>query len=177
MNLASILSSTIDAGKRLLKFAIKGPKDVQTAGEAMPFGLDSVPVKGIAALVLRTTEDGKIYIAGYLNKNQKSAIGEFRSFATNEDGVEVFYTWMKNDGTMEIGGDQNFAVRFNELKTEFNKLKDDYNDLAQKWTAFASAYAPGSPSTTGTPPTLAGQNANQNTSNIDDSKNEKIKTI
>ena len=177
MNLTSILSATIEAGKRILKFASRGKNDVQTAGEAMPFGLDSVPVKNIAALLLRTTEDGKTYIAGYINKNQKAEAGEFRTFATDADGAEVFYTWMKKDGTMEIGGNQNFAVRFNELKEEFNKLKKSHNDLLGEYkthTHTVPGVTAGSGSTTSST-TVSTQVDND--SNIDHAKNDKIKTI
>jgi len=49
--------------------------------------------------------------------------GEFRTYSTDKDGVEKFYTWLKNDGTYEVGGNDDFLVRYNELAAGFNQLK------------------------------------------------------
>ena len=69
------------------------------------------------------------------------------------------------------------GVKFNELKIEFNKLKDDHNTLANKWNTFCTAYVPGSPTVVGLPPTLTTSTVIANNSNIDNAKNDKIKTI
>lgn len=173
-----VISTSINSLKqRVVKFLASGRGNVQTALEISPYGVDSNPIKGMIAIYGKTNNTGETIIVGYINKNQKAGIGEFRTFATDADGVEKFYTWMKADGTMEIGGVANFAVKFNELKIEFNKLKDDHDDLVTKWNAFCTAYVPGSPSVTGLPPTLSTSTVTPNTSNIDQAKNDKIKTI
>lgn len=179
MNFVKIDSTTIDDLKRrIVKFLRLGKKDIQTSFEINPFGIDSAVPKDFIALYVPTGEKGKTAILGYINKNQLAATGGLRLYSTTEDGkTEKFYVYLTNDGFLELGGTANFAVKFNELQTEFNKLKADYNSLAGKWNTFVGTYAPGSPSTVGTPPTLAGQNAPVNTSNIANAKNDKIKTI
>ncbi len=179
MNFVKIYSTSVDSLKRRIpKFLRLGKNDIQTAFEINPFGIDSAVPKDWIALYAPTDEKGKTAILGYINKNQLAATGGFRTYSTTEDGkTEKFYVYLTNDGFLELGGTANFAVKFNELKTEFNKLKTDHNNLVAKWNAFCGSYVPGSPSTVGTPPILGTSTVPANTSNIDNSKNDKIKTI
>lgn len=176
-NFVKILSSQLKNAVREIKILRYGKSDVQTPSEILPYGLDSNPIKDMIAMYAPTDQKGETAIIGYINKNQKAGIGEFRTFCTDANGIEKFYTWMKVDGTFEIGGTTNWAVKFNELKIEFNKLKDDHNTLANKWNTFCTAYVPGSPTVVGLPPTLATSTVIANNSNIDNAKNDKIKTI
>lgn len=163
--------------QRIVKFLGWGKNDTKTSFEVSPYGLDSNAINKTIALHCPTSDKGKTVILGYLNTNQKAGIGEMRIFATDGDGIEKFYVWLKSNGIIEIGGDVNYAVKYNELETEFNKLKDSYNDLADKWNQFCTAYTPGSPSVLGTPPTLSTSTVLPNTSDITNTKNDKIKTI
>lgn len=174
-NFVKVISTEIDTLKRrIVKVLRFGKSDVQTAIECGPYGIDSNPIKDMVAVYGETTEKGKVTIIGYINKNQKAGIGEFRTFATDENGTEKFYTWMKSDGTMEIGGGANFAVKFNELKTEFNALKQSHNDFLTEYKTHTHVLT--LTSGTGTAaPTVSTQTPN--TSNIDNAKNDKIKTI
>lgn len=171
--LVKVISTEIDNLKRrVVKILRFGKSDVQTCIEANAYGIDSNPIKDMVAIYAETGEKGKVAIIGYLNKNQKALVGEIRLFSTDDKGTEKFYTWLKNDGTYEIGGDTNYAVKFNELKNEFNKLKDNYNNflLAYNTHVHTGGTISGSTGTT-TPSTET------NTSNIDNAKNAKIKTI
>lgn len=173
MNLVKVISTnTNDLKQRLIKVLRMGRSDVQTPIQSTPYGFDSNPVKDMIAVYSKTETDGSTVIIGYLNKNSIAAIGEVRLFSTDENGVEKFYTWLKNDGTIEIGGNQNFAVKFNELKTEFNKLKQSHNDLLTEYKTHVHTGGTLSGSTGATVSTQL-----PNTSNIDNAKNDKIKTI
>jgi len=173
MNLVKVFSSnTNDLKQRLIKVLRMGKGDVQTSIQATPYGLDSNPIKDMIAVYSKTETDGSTVIVGYLNKNSIAAVGELRLFSTDANGVEKFYTWLKNDGTIEIGGNQNFAVKFNELKTEFNKLKRSHNDLLTEYKMHVHTGGTISGSTGTTTSTLLA-----NTSNISNAKNDKIKTI
>lgn len=171
--LTKVISTEIDNLKRrVIKVLRFGKSDVQTCIEALPYGIDSNPIKDMVAVYAETSEKGKIAIIGYFNKNQKAAVGELRLFSTDANGFEKFYTWLKNDGTMEIGGNTNFAVKYNELQTEFNALKKSHNDLLTEYKTHVHAVtAVGSP----TAATISTQTPN--TSDITQSKNDKIKTI
>lgn len=174
MNLVKVFSSnTNDLKQRLIKVLRMGKGDVQTSIQATPYGLDSNPIKDMIAVYSKTETDGSTVIVGYLNKNSIAAVGELRLFSTDANGVEKFYTWLKNDGTIEIGGNQNFAVKFNELKTEFNKLKQSHNDFLTEYKTHTHAGVSSGGSSTAAP--ISTQLANS--SNIDNAKNDKIKTI
>lgn len=129
MNLSKILSTSFDdLQRRIVKVLRKGKSDVQTAMEAAPFGIDSNPLKDMIAVYAPTEEKGKTVIIGYLNKNQLADVGETRLFSTDSDGTLKFYAWLKNDGTMEIGGNDYHMVRYEKLAEAFNELKQDFND-------------------------------------------------
>lgn len=130
MNFVKVISSELDKLKRrIIKVLRFGRSDVRTPLEASPYGIDSVPVKDLIAIYSETGQDGDTVIIGYLNKNRLADIGENRLFSTDENGVLSTFIWLKNDGTMEVGGDTDFMVRFSELETGFNQLKSDLNSL------------------------------------------------
>jgi len=173
-NFVKVISTEIDTIKRrVVKILRFGKSDVQTALECGPYGIDSNPIKDMVAVYAPTEEKGKVAIIGYINKNQKALPGEFRMFSTDANGTEKFYVWLKNDETIEIGGDSNFAVKFNELKTEFNALKTDYNNHINEYNLHTHLGVTVGSGATG----ITTPSTNTNTSNIDNAKNDKIKTI
>ncbi len=178
MQLVTVISNEVDAlFQRIIKFRRFGKSDVQTSPQVAPYGTDSNPIKDMIAVYSATSEKGETVIIGYLNKNQLADIGEHRTFSTDEDGNVQFFVWLKNDGTLQLGGDSKHLARFEELKSGFDQLKDDLNDMKNKWNAFTLAYVQGGPSSVGTPPTLAGQDSQVSTASIDDSKIDEIKTL
>lgn len=175
MNIVEIISSKLKSSYRWLKFYRYGRVDTMERRESLPYGVDSNPVKGTRAVFTTTSSAGQGVVIGYINTNQKADVGEFRTYATDSDGNEVFYTWMKNNGTMEIGGDQDNMVRYSELESAFNELKQDFNNHLINWNAFALAYVPGGPTAVGTPPTaLDSQSSN---ADISGAKIDEIKTL
>lgn len=173
MNLVKTISSEANSLKQLLVKVLRyGKSDVQTPIQALAYGLDSNPIKDMVAVYSKTDSDSDALIIGYLNKNSLAESGEYRTYCTDDNGVEKFYTWMKKNGTIEIGGDTNYAVKFNELKEEFNKLKQSHNDLLTEYKLHVHILSV--PAITAAP-TVSTQSPN--TSNIDLSKNDKIKTI
>lgn len=182
MKLLSVLSTSLDTAKRLVAKVWNGKSDTRTAKQYGPYGFESNPIKGMIAIYSRTELDGSEAIIGYLNKNCTTGLGESRVFSTDENGAFKFGIWLKSDGTALIGTSEtpgsytNFAVKYNELKQENDKLKSTVDSLVQKWNAFCAAYVPGSPTVTGSPPTLATSTVIANTSDFSLIKNEKIKT-
>jgi hypothetical protein len=120
--------------QRIVKFFRLG-RDVQTAVEVAPYGIDSNPIKDIIAIHAETAEKGKSVIIGYINKNQLAGIGESRIYSTDANGVLKTSIWLKNDGVMEIGGDTDFMVRYSKLEQAFNELKTDHNKLVDAFNA------------------------------------------
>lgn len=161
MNLVKIISSTIESGKRIVKFLKSGLKDVQTSHEAMPFGVDTNAPRDTIAVYSPTSQNGRTVIIGYINVNQLADVGESRYYSTNTSGTDVqMYLHLKNDGTAEFNGSDDFMVRFNALKLGFDQLKTEFN-------AHLHTGNLGAPTT---PPTIP------STASIDNSKLDKIKT-
>ena len=139
MNLVTVISSEANNLKQLLVKVLRfGKNDVQTPIQASPYGCDSKPIKDMIAVYSPTGTDGNTVIIGYLNKNSLAGIGEYRTFSTDAQGVEKFYTWLKNDGTIEIGGNTNYAVKYNQLKIEYDKTKQYLTTLKTATGTLAS---------------------------------------
>ena len=176
MNFVKIISTELDKiSRRVIKFLRYGKGDVQTAHQVAPHGIDSNPVKDMVAIFGETGQKGETVIVGYLNKNVLAAAGETRIYATDADGALKIYAWLKNDGTMELGGNAKHLARFEELKTGFDQIKTDLNNLITAFNAHMHATAgtgPPSPPTPG-----AGIPATASTASIDSSKINEIKTL
>ena len=162
MNLVKVISTSIEQSVRFIKFLRYGKDDIQEVREVAPFGFDGNAPKDMIALYSATAEKGKPVIIGYINKNQIADVGELRIFSTNESLAEQFYLHLKNDGTAEFGGSDDFMVRYNELESAFNDLKADFNSLVTTYNSHVHPYVglvatvPGNTSptpSTGTPST------------------------
>lgn len=131
----------IEAGKRFLKVIQYGAK---TADVVAPFGEDSAPLKDMIALYAETAETGDSFIIGYINSQQIAQPGEKRIFSLQSDGSLSIDIHLKADGTMEIGGNSDFAVRYNELNAELQLQNTALNLEFSKIAIAINALAPGS---------------------------------
>lgn len=160
ISLSKVKSSLLSKGLRILKVFEFGAK---TGNECMPFGEDSNPLKEMTAVLVNTKDKGTPIIIGYINRNQISQIGEKRIYSLKTDGSLSSYIWLKNNETIELGGNADNLVRFNSLKSGIDTKDDLINqELAKISLAISSvggAYTPASIST-----------------NIDASKIENIKS-
>jgi len=143
MNLVKIISTSIKNGRRIVKFFRMGLKDVQTSVEVSPYGIDSNPIKDIIGVYTQTTSKGDTYIIGYINKNQQAGVGELRTYATDTTGTEKFYTWIKSDGTYEIGGNSDNAVRYSPLNSGLQSYKASVDNHLTLIETAINALAPG----------------------------------
>lgn len=148
MNLTKVISTAFDGIKRrLVKVQRMGKNDVRTPFEALPYGLDSNPIQDMVCVYSPTGENGKDVIVGYLNKNQLADVGEFRTYSTDAEGNLKFYTWLKNDGTMELGGTADNLVRYQKLSDELttfqNKLTTQLSLIAAGIATAGGSYSPG----------------------------------
>lgn len=174
ISLVKIIDTTIDNLKRrVVKFLRLGGKDVQSSLQAEPYGVDAHPIKDMIAIYAKTGEKGKTVIIGYINKNQQALIGEHRLFSTDKNGVEKAFLWLRNDGNLEVNGDDDNMVRFSELKTEFDKLTSDFNSLV---STFNTHVHPGV--TAGGASTLVTVTSGApSTADIADAKIDEVKTL
>jgi hypothetical protein len=124
LNITKVISTSFDdLQRRIIKVLRKGKSDVQTPMESAPFGIDSNPIKDMIAVYGQTEEKGKTVIIGYIDKNKLAASGETRLYSTDNNGNLKTYVWLKNDGTMEIGGNTKHMVRYEELNTALQNFK------------------------------------------------------
>ncbi len=187
LGIVKVISSAYDKTKRLVVKALfmgtitDGKGDIREPLEVSSFGIDSNPTPDKRGLYTTTTTIGKYYIIGYLNTNRKSAVGETRIFSTDSVGAFKYNIWLKSDGKALMGTSDdpeayaNFAVKFNELKTEFNELKSKYNALVSTFNAHVhvvSGIFPGVGVATVAVPASPGSSS---TANIDNAKNADIK--
>lgn len=176
VTLVKTIATKLEDAYRHIKVQVMGKNDIQTPAEALPYGIDSNPVKDLVAVYAASTVKGEPVILGYLQKNRLAELGALRLYATDDAGAEQNYIYLRADGTIEVGGSADNMVRYSELETAFNDLKSDHNRLAAKWDAFTAAYVPGSPATVGLPATLAGSAVGASTADITPAKIDEIKT-
>lgn len=148
MQTLKVIASTLDKlGRRLVKAYRYGVIDVQTPLQANPPGLDSSPIKDMVAVYSKTDEDGTRAIVGYFNKNQVAAEGESRLYSIDANGNLKTYIWLKNTGTMELGGNADNAIRYSPLSSELDNFKTQIQDelvkIATGITTAGGAYTPG----------------------------------
>ena len=124
ITLSKIRSFIIEEGARILKVEQYGPKTVQ---EAAPFGDDSGPIENLTAIYAETAETGEPVIIGYINENQLAGVGEKRLYSLDENGNIAFFIWLKADGTFEIGGNIDNAVRYQKLDDALQAQKNAIN--------------------------------------------------
>lgn len=123
--LTTVIKSFIEKGRQIVKVLRYGEHDVQEAEQVAPFGIDSAPVKGMVAVFAETSVSGEPIVVGYMNEDALAQMGETRLFATNADGKLKTFIWLHNDGTMELGGKVDNAVRYMPL----NQGLQNYNAL------------------------------------------------
>lgn len=141
MTFSVVKENLIKAGRRALKVLEYGAKTADVVG---PFGDDSAPLKDMIAIYSQTGENGDNVIIGYLNSNQISQPGEKRIFSLKPDGSLSFALHLKTDGTCEIGGSTDNAVRYTPLNDALQLLQTAINTEHTKIATAINALAPGS---------------------------------
>lgn len=181
ISVSKIISTSTDEFNRLsvkvllMGKLIAGKGDIRTPLQAAPYGVDSNPVAQKVAIYTPSSKVGKYYTIGILNTNCQSLPGEIRIFSTDEQENPQTYIWLRNQGNiMELGGDQNFAVRYNELKIEYDKTKAYAAALKTATQAMATALDALIP---GTSTAFIAAMAGQVLGDFSQAKNDKIKTV
>jgi len=168
LNLVKTLSFVVENGRRVVKFLRYGKNDTRTAIQSAPAGIDAGPIKNLVAVYARTEKKGNPVIIGYLNKNAISKPGELRFYSQDSDGNELVYLYLNENGIIELGGNTDFAVKYNELKTAFDQLKSDFNNLVTVYNSHIHT-APSGPTST-TPSTGTSSAADMTSSKVDNVK-------
>lgn len=142
MKLLSVLSTSFDASKRLVVKAWNGRSDTRTAKQYAPSGIDSNPISGMVAMYSRTELDGAEAIIGYLNINGMAKAGEIRFFSMDGNGAQQGYMWIKADGTLELNGNSDNAVRYSPLSSALSSEANAINIELGKIAAVLNSIIP-----------------------------------
>lgn len=110
-----------------MKVLTFGKIGVNNAYQATPFGIDSNPLKGETAVIAESTGNGEKVVLGYLNTNQSVESGGFKIFAKDSSGNESIYIYLRPNGQIEFGGNDDFMVRYSALEEAFNELQQQFN--------------------------------------------------
>ena len=176
MILSKVIKSINANGLRQLIVQCFGLNDARTATQIGPFGVDSQPLKDIRVIYANTAKAGNSFIVGCVNINNLAQDGESRYYSLKDNGDLCTYIWLHNqtgEGQIEIGGTDNYAVKYNELATQFNELKGKFNSLVTLFNTHVhtGGTLPGGVTGTTTP------SATSSSADITQAKNEKIKTL
>ena len=93
-------------------------------------GIEINPGAGERVLIERVdgSDSYLVSIAGLSSNVAPDTLkGERRFFSVDSNGDLSAYIKLKNGGTIELNGNDNFAVLYNELLIEFNELKTKFN--------------------------------------------------
>ena len=166
-----------DNSVRMLDVEMSSPSDLQSV-QLVSIGEDYHPLPGAKVMVVQVGNAWKMAIV--LDDGLRPSAGEGERFIYSLTTAAALAAVIKlrNDSTMELNGDADFAVAFNDLKTAFNDLKADFNALVTLFGTMGpppaghvhSGVQPGSGST-GPPTTFP----SQSTADIDPAKVATVK--
>lgn len=131
MDIIQVNDNRIVKAFRFIKNYFAG--NTHESAQCAPFGDDSCPIKGVNGLKTIVSTSSIQIIIGYFNKNPKAAAGEKRLYSVKPDGSISFEIWLKNDGTVEIGGNTDNMMRYSEMKKAFDQLESDFNSFINKY--------------------------------------------
>lgn len=125
--LQTVLTKLDDVKRQITQCVRYGQDDVIDVTMASSFGIDSRIPKNKPAISV-VTNTGDEYIVGVVNTSSDPDDGETYLYSMDKNGKEFkSIVKLKNDGTIEIGGNKHNAVRFDPLKDAFNDLLDRFN--------------------------------------------------
>jgi hypothetical protein len=127
MKIANIISTAVNKGILIIKVLSLGSRDINTLLNVQPYGIDSNPVKELKCVFAKTIGTEKLFL-GIIRKDTKAQTGQTRVYS---EDVEV---WLRN-GKLELGGNNNFAVKYTELKQGYDQLVQQVNALITAYNA------------------------------------------
>jgi hypothetical protein len=173
MRIGKILDSFFEKSVLIIKILGLGSRDVRTLKNVTQFGIDSNIGTNYKVLYSETGVSGEAVVIGIINTRAIAQKGETHIYS-EKDNQDSFRIKLLTDGTCEIGGNDNYMVKFNELKTEFNKLKTNFNNHITEYNTHLHIGVTTGAGVSGIPSVLS---SNANSSNIDNCKNSNIKSI
>jgi phage baseplate assembly protein V len=157
--------SAVDNGTKTATVQVTGLNGETITGIEVlsPYGFEAYPGQGQAVvLFVNGNRDQGMVLSIHDRENRPTDLEEGESSQYSK--FNNYVKCNKNE-EVEVNGKDDYAVAFNDLKTEFNKLKDDYNSH----THIITKVMPGVASIT------SEVTAAQNSSVIDNCKVDKVR--
>ena len=151
----------------LLQVRITDADDVHTVEYMASAGEDVNPSNGSKVLIIDVGRAYKIAIAADDNVSPSMKEGEKKLYSVS-DGVIVAFINFLSSGIIEINGNSDFAVRFNELESGFNELVTDFNNFVSTFNNHTQILSGGIALAPSTP-------ASSTSADISDAKVEEVK--
>ncbi len=114
--ISTVKNSSIVNGIRSVVATIFGANDSRQAAVSNPFGVDSSPVPGMAAVYIQTSSKsqpvfiGYANMKGFVNPEHKAQPGEIRTFATDMNGNQISNIWQHGNGKIELSNNNETLV-------------------------------------------------------------------
>ena len=103
------------------------------------------------AVYAETSNISEPVVVGYINKNQIAKTGEKRIFSLKPDGTVATSIHLFTDGTMNVGGDNDNAVRYSPLNSGIYAkdalINIELTKIATAISLLGGTYAPSNIST------------------------------
>ena len=112
--------------KILLLVKILTDNDIQTVEYMRDIGDQTIPVNGTRVLIIGIGKTWKIAIRSDDGIPPTMSVGEKKIYSVANNDVSAFVNF-RNDGTVEINGSANYAVRYQALQDAFDQLKTDFD--------------------------------------------------
>lgn len=146
INLATTISNTIKNSFRSIKAKTMG-QNAGTADSITMGGTDFNPPKNMKAVFASTENSSEPVCIGYLNKSviEGLEVGEMAFYSTDGKTPNA-YVIARNNGTVDLNGNDDFAVAYNDLKNEYDKTKEVLDAILSTLQTVINEPGNGSPS-------------------------------
>lgn len=128
----------------MLQVEITDSNDIHTVEFMSSAGVDTNPANGSKVLIVDVGSAYKIAIAADDNIEPSSEEGGNGIYSVSSGAIAAFINLLSG-GTIEINGNNDFAIRFNEMKTAFDELKADLNTFIGVYNGHNHPTAPSGP--------------------------------
>ena len=144
------------------------PSYIKSSRQVLPPGIDAVPIEGDQGIIIVLDESmGKTVAIGVYPDPQAES-GEVRIFSRDDDGVLQAYSLHKKNGVLELNGNADFAVAFNDLKSGIDAFISDFNTFITTIYNLHTHISAGPGNPTATPlPTGSSSTASIDASKVD----------
>lgn len=141
------LSDSIIESKRLINKVLGfGRGDVRTGYQLSTPGVEGRPIDKTNVVYADTSSKGTNVILGFIEESQEIEKGEVIIYSRNESGEVQNTILLKQDGTIEIGGNADNMVRFSPLSQGIKQADLDINaelvKIAAGIAAGGGSYSP-----------------------------------